>query len=66
MKRLLIASLSLALVPPAHALEVSPWASPDELRELAPGEKSLWQEADEFDRALVRAGKVNTDPVLTA
>ena len=66
MKRLLIASLSLALAAPAHAQEVPPWASVDELRELAPGEKSLWQEADEFDRALARAGKVNTDPVLSA
>ena len=66
MKLLLIASLSLALAAPAHAQEVPPWASVDELRELAPGEKSLWQEADEFDRALARAGKVNTDPVLSA
>jgi len=66
MKRLLIASLSLTLTAPAHALEVPPWASVEEIRELAPGEKSLWQEADEFDRALVRAGKVNTDPALTA
>jgi predicted Zn-dependent protease len=66
MKRLLIATLSLALAAPAHALEVTPWASVEEIRELAPGEKSLWQEADEFDRALVRAGKVNTDPALTA
>jgi predicted Zn-dependent protease len=66
MKRLLIASLSLALAAPAQALEVPPWASVEEIRELAPGEKSLWQEADEFDRALVRAGKVNTDPALTA
>jgi len=66
MKRLLIASLSLALAAPAHAQVVPPWASVDELRELAPGEKSLWQEADEFDRALARAGKANTDPVLSA
>jgi predicted Zn-dependent protease len=65
-KRLLIASLSLALAAPAHAQEVPPWASVDELRELAPGEKNLWQEADEFDRALARAGKVNSDPALAA
>lgn len=65
MKRLLIASLSLALAAPAHAQEVPPWASVNELHELAPGEKSLWQEADEFDRALARAGKVNADPALT-
>jgi len=66
MKHLLIASLGLALAAPAHAQEVPPWASVDELHELAPGEKNLWQEADEFDRALARAGKVNTDPALTA
>jgi len=66
LRRLLIASLSLALAAPAHAQAVPPWASIDEMRELAPGEKSLWQEADELDRALARAGKVNTDPVLTA
>jgi len=66
MKRLLIASLSLALAAPVHAQEVPPWASADDIRELAPGEKNLWQEADEFDRALARAGKLNTDPALTA
>lgn len=66
MKRLLIASISLALAPPVHAQDVPPWAKADEIRELAPGEKNLWQEADEFDRALARAGKVNTDPALTA
>ncbi len=66
MKRLLIASLGLALAAPAQALGAPPWASVEDIRELAPGEKSLWQEADEFDRALVRAGKVNTDTALTA
>ena len=35
-------------------------------RTARPGENSLWQEADEFDQALVRAGKVNADPALTA
>ncbi len=66
MKHMLTASLNLALAAPAHAQEVPPWAGIDEMRALAPAEKSLWQEADEFDRALARAGKVNTDPVLAA
>jgi predicted Zn-dependent protease len=66
MKRLLIASLGLVLAAPVHAQEVPPWASADDIRDLAPGEKNLWQEADEFDRALARAGKLNTDPALTA
>lgn len=66
MKRLLVAGLCLALAVPAPAQSVPPWASPEELRALAPGEKNLWQEADEFDQALKRAGKVNTDPALAA
>lgn len=66
MKRPLILSLACALTVPAHAGEVPPWASAADIRELAPGEKSLWQEADEFDRAIARAGKVNTDPALNA
>jgi len=66
MKPLLIPLLVCVLTVPAHAGELPPWASAADIRELAPGEKGLWQEADEFDRALVRAGKVNDDPVLTA
>jgi predicted Zn-dependent protease len=66
MKRVLIASLSLALAAPTHAQDVLPWAGIDDMHELAPGEKSLWQEADEFDRALARAGRLNGDPVLSA
>jgi len=66
MKRLGVAAISLALAAPAHAQPVPPWSGADTLRERAPGEKSLWQEADEFDQALARAGKVNPDPALTA
>lgn len=66
MKRLRVAGLCLALAASAPAQSVPPWASPEALRELAPGEKNLWQEADEFDHALMRAGKVNPDPVLAA
>ena len=66
MKRLPILSLVCALAIPAQAGELPPWASAADIRELAPGEKSLWQEADEFDRALARAGKLNADPALNA
>jgi beta-barrel assembly-enhancing protease len=66
MRRGLCLTLACALTLPAQAETVLPWTDAIETRELAPGEKSLWQEADEFDRALERAGRVNTDPVLTA
>lgn len=66
MKRALAVALACALATPALADGITPWASAADTRELAAGEKSLWQEADEFDQALARAGKVNADPVLTA
>lgn len=66
MKRLLILSLVYALALPAQAGTLPPWAGAADIRELAPDEKSLWQEADEFDRALARAGKLNPDPALNA
>ena len=66
MKRQLIVALACALAMPVHANDVLPWASSAETRELASSEKSLWQEADDFDRSLQRAGKINADPALTA
>lgn len=66
MKRLLILVLAGALALPAHAVEVLPWSGAAETRDLSAEEKSLWQEADEFDQALAHAGKIDTDPVLTA
>ncbi len=51
---------------PAHADEVLPWSRAVSPGELDRSESSLWQEADEFDRALARAGRVNADPALTA
>ncbi len=65
MKRQLIMALACALAMPAHANEVLPWANSAETHALASSEKSLWQEADDFDRSLQRAGKINNDPVLT-
>jgi len=66
MKRTLVAALACSLAMPVQADGVAPWTSLADTRELATDEKSLWQEADEFDQALARAGKVNPDPVLTA
>ncbi len=66
MKRLLIVALACALAMPVHANDVLPWTSSAETRALASSEKSLWQEADDFDRSLQRAGKINADPALTA
>jgi predicted Zn-dependent protease len=43
-----------------------PWTAAVDATELATEEKNLWQEAGDFDRALHRAGKVNTDAALTA
>lgn len=61
-----LAGLLLILALPAGADEVAPWAHAVTAGELDSRERSLWQEADEFDRALARAGRVNTDPALTA
>lgn len=66
MKRRLVVLLGCALAMPVHAGGVVPWANTAETHQRPADEKSLWQEADEFDRALARAGKVNADPVLTA
>lgn len=66
MKRQLIVALACALAMPVHANDVLPWASSAETRALANSEKSLWQEADDFDRSLQRADKINADPALTA
>jgi len=61
-----ICALTLCLASPLRAEPVAPWTHTVEPTELDTAEKSLWQEADEFDRALLRAGKLNADPALTA
>jgi predicted Zn-dependent protease len=65
MRRSLILLLVCALATPVAA-DVMPWTSAADTQQRAPEETSLWHEADEFDQALARAGKVNPDPVLTA
>lgn len=66
MRRPLAFAMACALALPAQADSVLPWTTAVDSHTLASGEKSLWQEASEFDQALLRAGKVNTDPALTA
>lgn len=66
MKHGLATLLCCVLVTPAHAVSTLSWTSAAETHDLATEEKSLWHEADEFDRALARAGKVNADPALAA
>lgn len=58
--------LAVLCAGPVLADETRPWTHAVAAGELDAGERSLWQEADEFDRALARAGKLNTDPALTA
>jgi predicted Zn-dependent protease len=65
MKRTLTLLLATSLALPATA-DIMPWTSAADTQQRAPDESSLWHEADEFDQALARAGKVNADPMLTA
>jgi predicted Zn-dependent protease len=65
MKHPLILALVCTLAAPVEA-DVMPWTNAASISERAPEENSLWHEADEFDQALARAGKLNPDPALTA
>ena len=64
-RRCVVAVCLLAFGAQARA-DSLPWANAAASAELAPDEASLWREADEFDRALERSGKVDPDPVLAA
>lgn len=59
----LVLAATLACPVPVSA-EVLPWTHADHVQDRGPHERSLWQQADELDRALHRAGKVHPDPVL--
>jgi predicted Zn-dependent protease len=50
----------------AWADEVTPWTHAVSAASLEREEKNLWAEAEEFDKALVRAGKVRKDLALNA
>lgn len=49
----------------AQAETPPPFTQPVSAHELETRERSLWQQADEFDRALARSGRLYDDPVLT-
>lgn len=61
-----VAALLLLCALPAQADDITHWTHAVSPNALDQRERSLWQEAAEFDRALARAGRVNTDPELTA
>ncbi|MDP2029038.1 MAG: M48 family metalloprotease [Thiobacillus sp.] len=65
MKRALTVLLVCALAASVEAA-VTPRVNATRMSERAPDETSLWHEADAFDQALARAGKINSDPALTA
>ncbi len=61
--------LSAALILSATstlAEEVSPWQQAVNPENLTRDEKNLWADADGFDKAMVRSGKLRKDPALTA
>lgn len=65
-RRLLAGLLALALCAPALADDVVPWAYPVSAVSLDREEKNLWADAEEFDKALRRSGKLHKDPELNA
>ncbi len=60
----LLGLLALILGATAVADEVVPWAYPVSAVSLEREEKNLWAEAEEFDKALERSGKLRKDPAL--
>lgn len=66
MRGRLLGPLALALSAAAIADDVVPWAYPVSAVGLEREEKNLWAEAEEFDRALERSGKLRKDPALNA
>ncbi len=66
MMRVLASALLLAACSGAIADDVSPWPGTVDAASLAREEKNLWADAEAFDNALARAGKVRNDPPLNA
>ncbi len=61
-----ILALGLLLAGAALADDIMPWSGHAELASLTREEQNLWAEAEDFDKALARAGKVRNDPTLNA
>lgn len=67
MNRHLLGGLfALASCAPACADDIVPWAYPVSAAGLAREERNLWADAEEFDQALGRSGKLRKDPALDA
>jgi beta-barrel assembly-enhancing protease len=64
MKHVLAGLLFAAL--PVWADDVAPWSYAVSTGTLEREENNLWAEAEEFDKALLRSGKVRNDPALQA
>lgn len=65
MRPFLYAVLILSATP-VLAEEISPWQYAVNPAGLEREEKNMWADAEEFDRALERSGKVRNEPALTA
>ena len=48
------------------AEEITPWLQPVNPASLEREEKNLWADADEFDTAMARSGRLRNEPELTA
>lgn len=67
MYRRLLAPLAAALLAASSAAqEPAPWTAPADRASLERDERNLWAEAEEFDRALERSGKLLKNPALDA
>ncbi len=62
----LLGSALLLAASCAIAEDIAPWPGAVDAAGLAREEMNLWADAEEFDKALVRAGKVRNDPTLNA
>lgn len=66
MRRGLLAPLALLASFAATAEGILPWAAPVSAAALEREERNLWAEAEAFDKALARSGRLRADPALNA
>lgn len=66
MKLGLLAPLALLASFAATAEGILPWAAPVSAAALEREERNLWAEAEAFDKALARSGRLRADPALNA
>lgn len=62
-----VLAVQIALPMPGMAGEaIEPFADSQQVRQLDPDERRLWDQSAELDQAMRKAGKLNTDPELNA